>query len=120
VKFFGPYRRKDLSRILSGLDAVIIPSLWPETGPLVWMEAVAAGLPVIGSRIGAVADRVDHDRDGLLVPPGDDAALAGAMEALMLRYQRYRQGALERVVRTVSDAALEFLTVYREALETAS
>jgi glycosyltransferase involved in cell wall biosynthesis len=120
VEFLGPYRRGDLPRILSGLDALIIPSLWPETGPLVWMEAVAAGLPVIGSRIGAIADRIEHDRDGLLVPAGDDDALAGAMEALMLGYPRLRQGALERVVRTVSDAALEFLTVYREALEAAA
>lgn len=120
VEFFGPYLRENLFRILSGLDAVIIPSLWPETGPLVCMEAAAAGLPVIGSSIGAIADRIDHGRDGLLVPPGDAAAMAGAMEALMLGYQRYRQGALERVVRTVSDAALEFLTVYREALAVAS
>jgi glycosyltransferase involved in cell wall biosynthesis len=54
---------------LSGYDAVVVPSQWVETGPLVVLEAFAAGVPVIGSALGGIADKVSHERDGLLVNP---------------------------------------------------
>lgn len=116
AKYLGPYPQDELPGILAELDALIIPSLWPETGPMVLMEALAAGLPVIGARIGALAERIHHDEDGLLVPPGDAGALAAAMVTMMTDYDRLRHGALQRPVRTVADAAAELEVVYQEAL----
>jgi len=54
---------------LSGYDALVAPSLWLETGPLVVLEAFAAGLPVIGSRLGGLAELITDGVDGCLVEP---------------------------------------------------
>ena len=47
------------------------------------IEAMAAGLPVIASRVGGIPALVDHDVNGLLVPPGDAAALAAAISRVL-------------------------------------
>jgi glycosyltransferase involved in cell wall biosynthesis len=47
------------------------------------MQAVAAGLPVVASRIGAFAELLAHGREGLLVPAGDPASLAAALRRLV-------------------------------------
>jgi glycosyltransferase involved in cell wall biosynthesis len=60
--------------------AIVVPSLWFEPFGMVILEAFAAGTPVIASRIGAIPDIVDDGETGLLVDPGDAAALAGAMQ----------------------------------------
>jgi len=116
LEYLGPYSELHLPGILANLDALIIPSLWPETGPMVWMEAVSAGLPVIASRVGALASRVHHQQDGLLFPMGDPAALGAAMEQLVEQYDRFRSAALGRRTRTVQQAALDLIAVYEEAL----
>ncbi len=112
--YHGPYSELHLPGILAGLDAVVIPSLWRETGPMVWMEALSAGLPVIASRLGALAERVNHGEDGLLINPGEPSALAAAVERTMDQYQQLRQGVMARTVRTVEDAAGELLALYQE------
>jgi len=47
------------------------------------VEAMAAGLPVVAARVGAVPEILTHEKDGLLVPPGDASALAAAVERLL-------------------------------------
>jgi glycosyltransferase involved in cell wall biosynthesis len=115
IEYQGPYTADRLPGILAGLDAVVIPSLWRETGPMVWMEAMAAGVPVVASRVGALAHRVRHGVDGLLFAPGDAAALAGSMREVIELYPQLRRGAVNRGVRTVTQAAGELLAVYEEA-----
>lgn len=68
--------------------ALIAPSIWPEPFGLVVAEALAAGRPVIASRIGGLVDLVRDGVNGLLVPPGDPGALAAAIERIV------RDGAL--------------------------
>jgi len=60
--------------------ALVLPSLWPEPFGMVVLEALAAGRPVIGSRIGGIADLVQHERNGVLVEPGNVGALRVALE----------------------------------------
>ena len=60
--------------LLAGYDAVAVPSQWLETGPLVVLEAFAAGVPVLGSNLGGIAELVTHGVDGLLVEPGSMTA----------------------------------------------
>ena len=114
--YHGPYTEHQLPGILAGLDAVVIPSLWRETGPMVWMEAVAAGLPVVASRLGALVGRVHHGEDGVLFEAGDPRDLAAAVQRVRQDYPRFQQAVLERSVRTVEDAAREMLAVYQEAV----
>jgi glycosyltransferase involved in cell wall biosynthesis len=61
----------------------VAPSVWPEPFGLVTLEAMAAGRPVIASRIGGLPDVVVDAETGLLVPPGDPGALQQAIERLL-------------------------------------
>jgi glycosyltransferase involved in cell wall biosynthesis len=62
--------------------ALVAPSLSPEPFGIVVAEALTVGRPVVGSAIGGIPEIVRDGREGLLVPPGDVAALAGALERL--------------------------------------
>ena len=66
-----------------GAAVGVVPSLWAEPFGQVAVEAMARGLPVVASARGALADIVDHGETGLLVPPGDAAALRQALRALL-------------------------------------
>jgi glycosyltransferase involved in cell wall biosynthesis len=61
------------------VDVLLFPSLAPESFGLVALEAMACGVPVIGSRTGGIPEAVDEGRTGFLVPPGDSEALADRM-----------------------------------------
>lgn len=61
----------------------VAPSIWSDPFPVVALEAAAAGKPTIASRIGGLQDSVVDGETGFLVPPGDRAALAGAMQLLI-------------------------------------
>ena len=68
---------------MAQVDGVVVPSLWYETFSLIAHEAFAAGLPVIASDLGALAEVVRDGVDGLLVPPGDVAAWRAALQRLI-------------------------------------
>ena len=59
-------------------DAFVLSSLW-EGGPLVILEAMAAGLPVVATRVGDASSMVEEGKTGILVDPGNAGQLAGAM-----------------------------------------
>lgn len=73
--------RTDLGNVLAGLDIVVIPSRW-ESVPKILLEAMAAGKPVIATTVGDVGEFIVSGTNGLLVPPGDPAALASAIAQL--------------------------------------
>ncbi len=101
--------------------ALVVPSLWYEGLPMVVAEAFAAGTPVIASRIGALAHLVEDGVTGLLVAPGDPAALAEAIERLRTRPEEARRmGAAARAAYlrdwTEEATTAALLTIYRTAL----
>jgi glycosyltransferase involved in cell wall biosynthesis len=61
----------------------VVPSLWPEPFGMVAMEALAAGTPVVASHVGGLPEIVRDGVDGVLVTPGDSAALAAAVRDLL-------------------------------------
>ena len=63
-------------------DIVVLPSLW-EGLPYVLIEAMAAGKAIVASGVGGVTDAVTDGENGLLIPPGDVDALAGALVCLL-------------------------------------
>lgn len=63
-------------------DVLAVPSQWLETGPMVVLEAFAAGLPVIGSNLGGIAELVTHGVDGLLVQTQSANAWRRTLERL--------------------------------------
>jgi glycosyltransferase involved in cell wall biosynthesis len=73
--------RRDVARLLAASDCFVMCSLWEGLG-LVFLEAMAAGLPVVATRVSATPEVVEADATGLLVPPRDWSALAAAMERI--------------------------------------
>ncbi len=73
---------EDVDVVLGAADALVVPSKRPEPFGLVALEALAAGVPVIATDGGGVAEIVGGAEAGRLVPPGDPAALAGALREL--------------------------------------
>lgn len=67
--------RHDVPRLLAASDIVLLTSI-SEGIPLTLIEAMAAGRPIVSTRVGGVAEVVDDGRTGLLAPSGDDSALA--------------------------------------------
>lgn len=111
--------RSDVENVLAGCDLFVHPSL-DDAFPTVLLEAMAAGLPVVASRVGGIPEIVDDGETGLLVPPGDAAALAQAIQATLgdaARHGRMRDQARRRADRFSTSAWQERLTaVYDEVL----
>ena len=80
VNFMG--FRQDIPEILSILNVFVLSSLW-EGFPVSILEAMAAGKPVIASKVGGIPEAVIDEKTGILVPPEDEKALAGAIEFLL-------------------------------------
>jgi glycosyltransferase involved in cell wall biosynthesis len=76
IRFLGV--RRDVTEILPLFDLVVIPSLNEGMGRAA-VEALAAGRPVVGSRVSGIQDVIVDGQTGLLVPPADPAALAHAI-----------------------------------------
>ena len=68
---------------LKQMDICVIPSLWPETGPLSLFDAFAAGLPVIGTRLAGIAERVKDGENGLLFEWGNSRDLANKLKQVL-------------------------------------
>jgi len=83
IQFHGRFGRDELAAVYSQVDVLVVPSIWHENNPLVIQEAFAAGLPVVASRLGGMAEFVSDNVSGLLFEPGDAASLAAALIDLM-------------------------------------
>lgn len=75
-------KRNNIPEVLAASDVFVLSSNW-EGNPLAVMEAMAAGLPVIGTAVGGVPELVQSGVHGILVPPNKRAALASAMQSLL-------------------------------------
>jgi len=76
VRFLG--MREDVPELLPGLDAFVLSSLH-EGLSIALVEALAAGVPIVATRVGGIPELVIHGQYGLLVPPSEPGALASAM-----------------------------------------
>jgi D-inositol-3-phosphate glycosyltransferase len=82
VQLLGAVARADVPALLRSADLVAcVP--WYEPFGIVALEAMACGVPVVGSTVGGLLDTVHHGRTGLLVPPKDPRAIAAASARLL-------------------------------------
>lgn len=94
-------------------DALVLPTRGDCT-PFVVLEGMAAGLPVVATRVGAIPEQVVHGETGLLVPPGDVGALAEALGALLASPARRR--AMGRAGRARAEALFDAARNYPRLL----
>jgi colanic acid/amylovoran biosynthesis glycosyltransferase len=112
VVFHGQQSAADLGRTLTAARVAVFPSVRARSGdqdglPVALLEAMAAGTPVVASDLPGLSEAVSGPpAAGLLVPPGDAAALAGAMERL-LGDDGLRRRAGEAAVRRAGEYSVE-------------
>jgi glycosyltransferase involved in cell wall biosynthesis len=82
--FLGPLPQPAVADWIVAADLLCLPS-HAEGSPNVIVEALASGTPVVASRVGGIPDLVDDGTNGLLVAPGDPAALAAALASALRR-----------------------------------
>lgn len=81
MRFVG-YSR-EVARYLQASDIVAVPSVWQDALPLGVLEAMAAGKPVVATRVGGIPEMCRDEVDGLLVEPAAEAELAHAITRLL-------------------------------------
>jgi glycosyltransferase involved in cell wall biosynthesis len=112
-QFLG--EREDVLRLLVGSDIFVLPS-HHEGLPVVLMEATSAGVAIVSTNVGGIAQVITDGADGLLVPPGNPVEMAAALERLTdttLRVDLGR-GAKERsAMFDVTSASRDVEAIYR-------
>ena len=117
VQYFGPYGLDDLPALMGGIDVLAAPALWHEAFGLTVREALAAGRPVLVSRVGGLQDAVVDGEQGFVLEPGDVGAWATAIERLARdrgEVSRLSRSARPRA-RGFAPMAADLLTIYAEA-----
>ena len=120
IRYLG--QRSDAEDIYRASDICICPSVWNEAFGLVLAEAMACGVPTIASRVGGIPEVVEDGKCGYLVPPGDSAALASAIETLCdddqlrISFSRHaRQRAIEKF--DLQDMVKNYIDLYIRLIE---
>jgi len=112
---------RDVARQLARMDLFVLPSLFGEGLPMVVLEAMAAGVPVVATRAEGIPEAIRDGQDGLLVEPNDPRALADAIARFVsgqVDWAAMRSNALERHAQHFSDEAMAagVANVYRHVL----
>ena len=117
VVFRGSLPRDEVAREIASADVLAVPSVLTPEGrregiPVVCMEAMAGGAPVVASAISGIPELIDDGINGLLVPAGDSGALAAALARLQA------DPALRgRLARAGRETATETCDVHRNAAQ---
>jgi glycosyltransferase involved in cell wall biosynthesis len=114
--------RQDVNRELAQMDLFVLPSLFGEGMPMVVLEALAAGVPVVASRVEGVPEVIRDGRDGLLVEPNDAEELAAALKRVVsgqVNWHALRADGRKRQVECFSaqSMAAGIAAVYRRVLD---
>jgi glycosyltransferase involved in cell wall biosynthesis len=121
IEFRAPVDATEVAERLRGYDALVVPSQWLESGPLVIYEAFAAGIPVVGSALGGIGELVRNGETGLLIdPPESVAAWADGIRRLVGEPGLMRKlKAAPKPIRTAEDAADDASKAYSALLHPA-
>ena len=119
VDFVGRLDRAGMERELAGAAMLLMPSRYHEFAGYSALEAMAAGVPVIGSRLGALTEILGAER---CLPPNDPHAVAARMRQLWVEPERRRRDGEALMARARERHSEEryvelLLDTYRRALE---
>lgn len=121
IRFADPVSNSTILEAMERFDLIAIPSQCLETGPLVLLEAFAAGTPVVASNLGGLAERVRDRVDGWLLPPKDvsrwtDAFQQFANDRTLVNKLRSQI----REIRTMKSVADDMADIYRSLVTKAA
>jgi len=122
ARFLGWLPNQEVRRVMRGALAICVPSVAARTGdseglPNVVLEAMACAVPVIGSDTAGIAEAVEHDRTGFLVPPADPPSIAAAARRLLGDPElRRRMGLAARAAATERFSAVAQSRMLEDAL----
>lgn len=117
ITFRGSFENSSLANVLGAIDVLVVPSVWLENAPLVIQEAHLAGLPVITSNAGGMAELVSDGVDGFLFPLGDETALRDLMQRLVDHPEELEKLSVDTSrIRSIEDDAQACLASYRRLL----
>lgn len=121
VEFCGTFPNQQIGDILSGIDVLVVPSLWYENTPLVIYSALAAKCPVVASDFPGMSEVVRHRVNGLTFTPGDAVALRATVRSL-LDEEGLLDAMRERCQRPKSSREYvdELLSLYAQRRETSA
>ncbi|HKB15287.1 MAG TPA: glycosyltransferase family 4 protein, partial [Planctomycetota bacterium] len=88
IRFRGMFEHDSAPTVYGEADLLVLPSLWHENTPFVALEALASGVPVLGSDVGGIAEIVREGENGALFPRGDVEALARRLQGFVDRPAR--------------------------------
>ena len=88
--YHGVLRGEELISRIQNSQVLVQPADWPEAYPMVLLEAMACGIPVIGTDIGGIPEIIQDREVGLLVPPGNTQALADAISYVLSNSDKAR------------------------------
>jgi glycosyltransferase involved in cell wall biosynthesis len=114
ARWLEPVKPEEVVETIRKYDALVVPSVWLETGPLVVLEAFAAGVPVIGSRLGGIAEMVRDGVDGLLFEVGKPEDLADKIQEFHRRMKNIKAGVPR--VKNTREVGYEHLKLYQQLL----
>ena len=120
VYFHGQYVNDQLERILSEIDALVVPSTWWENSPLTIQEAFLANVPVLTSNIGGMKELVRDGIHGLLFEVNNREDLAAKMLSIVERpsqLETFRANRPDEVVQQMDDHVRKMAAIYRTLLD---
>ncbi|MCU0489693.1 MAG: GNAT family N-acetyltransferase [Anaerolineales bacterium] len=118
IQLCGKYTRDQLPEIMAGLDVLVVPSIWPETFNHVIREGFIAGIPVIGSDLGAIPEAIEPGVNGYLFPAGDSQELARLLGELANHPERLdRLRANIPPVKTIEQQTEELEALYQAEIQ---
>jgi len=119
VHVHGSRPHADISTALTKLDVLVVPSVWPENSPLVIQEALMAGVPVVGSRIGGISELITDGENGFLFEPGNIAELSNILTRLANeRTTLERLRPVSCTIRTLADDVHASVALYEQLRST--
>ena len=120
VHFMGAFDRERVADVYAQIDVLVVPSLWLENSPLVIHEALMAGIPVVGARIGGIADLVEDGRTGLLYDPASSGELEAVLRGVIEKPERLHDLAVQARtrprVKSIAEDAREWEAAYADVI----